>query len=58
MPGYVDDLAGGGGPEELTKVIECCKEMELRKVLYKIEKTEYLLIRTGKEKQIKIEVRM
>ena len=58
MPGYVDDLAGGGGPEELTKAIECCKEMELRKVLYNIEKTVYLLIRTGTEKRIKIEERM
>ena len=58
MPGYVDDLTGGGGPEELTKAIECCKEMELRKVLYNIEKTVYLLIRTGTEKRIKIEERM
>ena len=28
MPGFVDDLSGGGGPEDATAAIQCCRSME------------------------------
>ena len=41
MPGFVDNLSGGGGVEDATAAIQCCRSMESRKVTYNIDKTIY-----------------
>ena len=47
MPGFVDDLSAGGDREDVISAINCCKELEKRKVTYNIDKTVYMIIRTG-----------
>ena len=49
MPEYVDDVSAAGDPSDIRKGIRNCREMEKYKFTYGLEKTKYMIVKTGKE---------
>ena len=49
---YMDDTSVAGGPEEVKKGIRKCTKMEVgKKMQYSLSKTQYMIVKTGKEKE-------
>ena len=54
---YVDDISTVGDADDIRKGIRNCAEMERKKkFIYGMEKTRYMVIKTGKGKEIDEEV--
>ena len=52
MPIYMDDISVAGGPEEVKKRIRKYARMDMeKKMKYSLRKTQYMFIKTGKEKE-------
>merc|ERR1719494_73096 len=49
MPEYVDDVSAAGDPSDIRKGIRNCREMEKYKFTYGLDKTKYLIVKTGTE---------
>ena len=50
MPKYVDDVSTIGEREDIRKGIRNCRQMEKYKFNYSLDKTKYMVIKTGIEK--------
>ena len=49
---YMDDISVAAGPEEVKKGIKKCTRMEVeKKMKYGLNKTKYMVVKTGKEKE-------
>ena len=52
MSVYMDDIAGAGGIGEIRKGIRnCCKMEKEKKMRYRLKKKNYMLVKTGKERE-------
>ena len=52
MSVYMNDIAAAGGIEEIKKGIRNCAKMEKQKKMrYGLNKTKYMTIKTGKERE-------
>ena len=52
MSVYMNDIAAAGGIEEIKKGIRNCAKMEKQKKMrYELNKTKYMTIKTGKERE-------
>ena len=54
MPEYVDDIATAGRSEDVEKGTRNCREMEKYKFSYGLNKTKYMIVKTGTEPQEEI----
>ena len=52
MSVYIDDIAGAGGIGEIRKGIRnCCKMEKEKKIRYRLKKKNYMMVKTGKERE-------
>ena len=59
MPVFMDDITAVGTADDIRKVIQNCKRIEIeKKIMYGLKKTEYMIINTGKEPEEVIEERV
>ena len=50
MPVIIDDIAAVGKAYDIRKGIQNCRRMKIeKKMIYKLKKTKYMVINTGKE---------
>ena len=55
----MDDITAVGTADDIRKVIQNCKRIEIeKKIMYGLKKTEYMIINTGKEPEEVIEERV